>query len=404
MFCEYFWEQMVNLLHTSFHIYDENLNLEKRLGGSDELTCFLEGADGVKEQAFAHMFSRCPALYMEPPLLFAVFGEDAAEGKRILAGPVMLEPASREEVRRVYRRYGPEIKCEYLPPVISLETFVSGLLLLHGQLTGEEMPAARFWEMNRKYYGEFQHIRQQVVKDVFSQQENAGTHNPYEQELRELYSIERGDASMLASSISETYEGDFGILSKDPLRSHKNLVIGNITMASRAAIRGGLSVEEAFTVADSLIRQLEELDSILEVSVFKQEAQHLYIKLVSEARKKEKISENPLVGQVKEYIFTHLHETIKVSAIAKSLQVNPDYLSHLFRLQEKMTISQYIRREKVKRAENLLRYSDYRIQDIAFYLGFSTQSHFAKAFCEVVGISPNAYRKKFRDWEKWDIK
>ncbi len=50
-------------------------------------------------------------------------------------------------------------------------------------------------------------------------------------------------------------------------------MIGNITMASRAAIRGGLSVEEAFTVADSLIQQLEEIDNIPEVSAFKQEAQ-----------------------------------------------------------------------------------------------------------------------------------
>lgn len=401
MFWEYFWEQMVNLLHTSFHFYDDTMHFLKRLGGNEELTLFLEDNPRLKERAFAQMHMHCPVLYTENQLLFAVFGNDVLEGERILAGPVVIDSVSQDDMRKIYRTYQTKRAYEYLPPVCSLETFVSGLLLLHGQLTGEELSAAQFWDMNQNYYKSSRQMQGQVVKDVFVRQENVGMHNPYEQELRELYSIERGDAKILEESISETYEGDFGILSKDPLRSRKNLVIGNITMASRAAIRGGLSVEEAFTVADSLIRQLEEIDNIPEVSAFKQKAQYLYVTLVSNAQKKERSSENPLVGRTKDYIFAHLHEPVKVSSIAEYLQVNADYLSHLFRKQEKMTISQYIRKEKVKIGENLLRYSDYRIQDIAFYLGFSNQSHFAKAFSEVTGVSPGVYRAKYGESGGW---
>ncbi len=257
--------------------------------------------------------------------------------------------------------------------------------------------------MDRKPHASSKQIQKRVMEEIFQRQENGGIHNPYEQELRELYSIEQGDEETLAKSISETFEGDFGVLAKNPLRSHKNLVIGNITMASRAAIRGGLSVEEAFTVADSLIQQLEEIDNIPEVSAFKKEAQYLYVRLVAAAREaakkagqREKASaKNPLVARVKDYIFTHLHDSIQVAQIARSLEVNPDYLSHLFHAQEEMTISQYIRREKIKRGENLLKYSDYRIQDIAFYLGFCTQSHFAKSFRQMVGMSPKEYRKTY---------
>ncbi len=242
-------------------------------------------------------------------------------------------------------------------------------------------------------------IQKRITEEIFLRQESGAIHNPYEQELRELYSIEHGNAETLAKSISETFPGEFGILAKDPLRSHKNLVIGNITLASRAAIRGGLSVEEAFTVADSLIQQLEEIETIPEVSAFKQEAQYLYVKLVADARKTgtkgQETEKNPLIGQVKDYIFTHLHEPIQVAQIARSLHVNPDYLSHLFHRQEKVTITQYIRQEKITRGENLLKYSDYRIQDIAFYLGFCTQSHFAKAFQQTVGVSPKEYRKQY---------
>ena len=261
--------------------------------------------------------------------------------------------------------------------------------------------------MNQKPHAPSKQIQKRIMEEVFQRQENEAIHNPYEQELRELYSIEQGDEETLAQSISETYEGDFGVLAKDPLRSHKNLVIGNITMASRAAIRGGLSVEEAFTVADSLIQQLEEIDNIPDVSAFKQQAQYLYVRLVAAAREAAKKAgakgkekeprpfQNPLVARTKDYIFTHLHDSIQVAQIASHLQVNPDYLSHLFHRQEKGTVSHYIPREKIKRGENLLKYSDYRIQDIAFYLGFCTQSHFAKVFQQFVGMSPKEYRKMY---------
>ena len=69
--------------------------------------------------------------------------------------------------------------------------------------------------------------------------------------------------------------------------------------------------------------------------------------------------------QVKDYVFSHLHDVIHVSDMAKELGVNPDYLSHLFSESEKITITDYIRWEKVRRGKNLLKYSEYKIQDIA---------------------------------------
>lgn len=81
--------------------------------------------------------------------------------------------------------------------------------------------------------------------------------------------------------------------------------------------------------------------------------------------------------------------------------MNADYLSHLFSSQEGITIKRYILQEKIKRSQNLLRYSDYRIQDIGFYLGFSSQSHFSKTFLDITGMSPNEYRKQFNNRENW---
>jgi AraC-like DNA-binding protein len=48
----------------------------------------------------------------------------------------------------------------------------------------------------------------------------------------------------------------------------------------------------------------------------------------------------------------------------------------------------------VKLAKNLLIYSDYTIEKIALYLGFSSQSHFGKVFKKYTEMTPNAYRKR----------
>jgi AraC-like DNA-binding protein len=83
-----------------------------------------------------------------------------------------------------------------------------------------------------------------------------------------------------------------------------------------------------------------------------------------------------------------------VRELAEELHVSTEYLSTLFKKTEQITISEYILREKVKLARNLLIYSEYTIENIGLYLGFSSQSHFGKVFKKYTGMTPNIYRKR----------
>ena len=55
---------------------------------------------------------------------------------------------------------------------------------------------------------------------------------------------------------------------------------------------------------------------------------------------------------------------------------------------------QYILRERVFAAANMLKYSDFDIMRIATYFHFQTQSHFGVVFKKYLGMSPAAYRRK----------
>lgn len=106
-------------------------------------------------------------------------------------------------------------------------------------------------------------------------------------------------------------------------------------------------MEKSFTMADSMIQQIEEIDNVIEVEAFKRMAQRMYADVVAEELQvNEGGYKNPLIAAVKDYIFQHFHDSIQITDIAKYLKVNADYLSHLFKEQEHITIKRYILQEK----------------------------------------------------------
>jgi AraC family transcriptional regulator len=56
------------------------------------------------------------------------------------------------------------------------------------------------------------------------------------------------------------------------------------------------------------------------------------------------------------------------------------------------TMSEYVRRARVARAQNLLRHASLGITEIALACGFADQSHFTRAFSRVTGMPPGRYR------------
>lgn len=231
---------------------------------------------------------------------------------------------------------------------------------------------------------------------VFENREYGKIHNPYDQELREFASIESGDLEQLERSLAEDYPGEVGTLAKNPLRQAQNRGIVVITLASRAAIRGGLVPEIAFSLSDSYIQKIEECRDIPAVFHLFHTAEYEYAQMVKDINaQKEGISakdRNPHINKCKDYIFSHLHGKITVQEIADALGLNANYLSGLFRRYEKVSLSAFIRREKISLTKNLLVYSRYSYSEIATYLGFSSQSHLGKYFKESTGMTLHQYR------------
>ncbi len=281
----------------------------------------------------------------------------------------------------------------------NFEHFIKEILFFHNLFADETCDKRSLLRSNLAQRPVNQAIQKKYTKILFENQENATRHNPYDQELREQGSIERGDIEALSKSMEEDYAGDLGTLSKDPVRNMKDLAIVLVTLASRSAIRGGLSPEVSFSLSDSYIQQIEEINDISNLIYFAKEMEYHYASLVHDIRSRQsgikKDKKNPHIEKCKDYIFSHLHDRITVDTLATELGYHPDYLSHLFKESEGIGLSQYIIREKITRARNLLTYSDYTYSEIASYLGFASQSHFGKHFKNITGYTPRQYRDSF---------
>ena len=234
---------------------------------------------------------------------------------------------------------------------------------------------------------------------LFDRREQSQPHNPYDQELREFTSIELGDIQMLRKSLQEDYTGKIGTLAKDEVRHMRNRGIVVITLASRAAIRGGLLPEVSFSLSDIFIQKLEEESDPAVLLNMMHQFEFQYTEMVAELNAQKvgrpRKDQNARIEQCKDYIFQHLHEKISVQNMADELYLNANYLSELFHQHEGITITDFILKEKVNLTKNLLTYSPYTYSEIAAYLGFSSQSHLGKVFKKLTGLTLRQYRDRY---------
>lgn len=290
-------------------------------------------------------------------------------------------------------------KAEQSAAICDFSDFTSLVLLLHNLTHDSYMETDDLVTASCMDSSDNDAVMERFSSLVFDRREQEQPHNPYDQELREFTAIELGDTEMLRKSLQEDYTGTIGTLARDKVRNMRNRGIVVITLASRAAIRGGLLPEIAFSMSDTFIQKLEDVTDTAVLLNMMHQFEFQYAEKVAELNDansgRSAGGSNPRIEQCKDYIFRHLHGKISVQDIADEVFLNPNYLSELFRQQEGITLTAFILKEKVNLTKNLLIYSPYTYSEIAAYLGFSSQSHLGKTFKKYTGLTMKQYRDRY---------
>ncbi|MGB3288479.1 MAG: AraC family transcriptional regulator [Burkholderiaceae bacterium] len=107
----------------------------------------------------------------------------------------------------------------------------------------------------------------------------------------------------------------------------------------------------------------------------------------------DELADQQLMLAAKHYLSVRLAQPPHMDELAQALGVSKKRLSQLFRQSLGMTVIQFMREERMRRAQRLLVQTSQDIQAIALDLGFSSSANFSNAFHSHVGMSPSDFRK-----------
>ncbi len=90
-----------------------------------------------------------------------------------------------------------------------------------------------------------------------------------------------------------------------------------------------------------------------------------------------------------EYLINH-----SSLALAAEAGIHPVHLARTFRQFHGKSISTYLKEKRIRHAMQLIMQDDLTLAEIAYSSGFSDQSQFTRAFKELNGITPGAFRSE----------
>jgi AraC family transcriptional regulator len=94
--------------------------------------------------------------------------------------------------------------------------------------------------------------------------------------------------------------------------------------------------------------------------------------------------------KVEEHVRANLAADISVETLAELVELSPFHFSRVFKQATGMSPLQYVTRERITRAQQLIRETSRSLIEIALEVGYPSPSHFAKVFRRVTGTTPKA--------------
>jgi len=103
-------------------------------------------------------------------------------------------------------------------------------------------------------------------------------------------------------------------------------------------------------------------------------------------------NKNTLVSQIQEYLQLHFREGLSLTILADIFNITPSYLSTIFHKEIGEPYSKYLLRMRMETAKAILSNPNYKVQDVALDVGFSSSKHFGSVFKSYYGISPGEFK------------
>ncbi|OPA81057.1 hypothetical protein BVG16_01555 [Paenibacillus selenitireducens] len=103
---------------------------------------------------------------------------------------------------------------------------------------------------------------------------------------------------------------------------------------------------------------------------------------------------NSYIGRAMVYIREHLHTSITLQQVARQVHLNPNHFSEVFKRETGLNYIEFITRERMNRAMEILAESETKISQVAKAVGYEDMKYFSQLFKKHTGRTPSEYRER----------
>jgi AraC family transcriptional regulator len=174
-------------------------------------------------------------------------------------------------------------------------------------------------------------------------------------------------------------------LSRDPLADRESLVIAD----TQVELLTNRVLQEVITDQPGRDIALPALGSLLAVQLIR------YFGSTPPAPGREHLTPRQ-IRVVTDLIRASYNTPHTVESLAAAVQLSPFHFARAFRNTIGLTPAEFVRRERIARAAELLQQTNLPVQEIAQRTGFASHAHFTQVFRKSMGASPADFRSARR--------
>ncbi len=250
---------------------------------------------------------------------------------------------------------------------------------------------------------DYKEIISSIDSHIFMTQDTPGadTGTRRIQEKALYYYVSSGDIARIDEIVASSVENAdkitrpdsnvYGEVSEDPLLYSKYMLIASVTLATRAAIDGGLAEHIAYAISDGFLRHMDKLTNISKINMLSNKALRTFTYAVHDYT----FRNCSLVTKTCcDYVLRHLHDDIRMKTLAELTHRSANYISDLFQKELGVRPTVFIRDKKLEYARVMLETTELPVSSISDLLAFPSTSSFITYFNKKYGTTPLQYRSR----------
>ena len=105
--------------------------------------------------------------------------------------------------------------------------------------------------------------------------------------------------------------------------------------------------------------------------------------------------EQKAIRRARRYIDENFAQGISLGQLAEHVSLSPYYLLRVFRAEIGMPPYTYLESVRIRHAQRFIE-AGQPLVEVAFAVGFSSQSHFTRHFKQIIGVTPGQYAQQLR--------